>query len=683
MGIVGLLKAIKDTGASKHISDYAGQTVAIDGYSWLHKGVYCCAEELVTGVPTRRHVKYFLDRCELLLRSGVTPYVVFDGDALGSKGGKEIERAASRAKSLRAAKELVARGDRDGARALYVKAVDVTPFMAYEVILALRERKIRFVVAPYEADSQLAHLYNTGAVTAVVAEDSDLLTFGCRTLFTKMDKDGHGVEFNLDNLGTCEALDLLNWDAEMLLLWSILAGCDYLTSPRGMGIITAHRCVLKVRATSVRRRRAAAAVAAAGERAAAAPSTAPPIWKQLINHVRFGDKGKLPRGYEGLYERALLTFRHQLVFDEATQRMVPLHPLDAALIARTRSAGRDAIDISFAGTYWEPAVAAGVARGELHPETKLPFATTMEERAAAKEKEAASSSSSSKAAAAPSTARNATAAFAALFAHTGGGRARASAAAAPPPQPLRSSSMLSRKRSAAAAAQPVQSFMRLFEHRPDGAARSSSCAQPFKKPRAALAAVGAPPAKAPAAARAPARAAARLRERTRAAAAERDATTANPFLEHPPVSASASVSAAAPPARSARSSYFARVVEEPTVRIEQPRSPVVAVSAVVPQPPVEYDSESDLENLDDIKSPNVVGGARAPASAGAAASLARFMHRCPNDERAAAGVSVSVRIEESPCVEESPESVQESPQAARTVRGAGHALFRQFAFCPL
>ena len=97
MGICGLLNFVKEIGVGKHISDYAGKTVAIDGYSWLHKGVYCCAEELCTGVKTTAHVKYFLDRCALLLRFGVTPYVVFDGDALGSKGGKEVERATSRA----------------------------------------------------------------------------------------------------------------------------------------------------------------------------------------------------------------------------------------------------------------------------------------------------------------------------------------------------------------------------------------------------------------------------------------------------------------------------------------------------------------------------------------------------------------------------------------------------------
>ena len=47
---------------------------------------------------------------------------------------------------------------------------------------------VDFVVAPYEADSQLAFLASIptcrGGVSAVITEDSDLVPYGCpRTLF--------------------------------------------------------------------------------------------------------------------------------------------------------------------------------------------------------------------------------------------------------------------------------------------------------------------------------------------------------------------------------------------------------------------------------------------------------------------------------------------------------------------
>ena len=36
------------------------------------------------------------------------------------------------------------------------------------------------IVAPYEADAQLAYLYKQGIIHLVVSEDSDLLVYGCK-----------------------------------------------------------------------------------------------------------------------------------------------------------------------------------------------------------------------------------------------------------------------------------------------------------------------------------------------------------------------------------------------------------------------------------------------------------------------------------------------------------------------
>ena len=54
MGITGLLPALKSIQVVKHLKDYIGQSVAVDGYVWLHRGVYACATELATGKKTRK-----------------------------------------------------------------------------------------------------------------------------------------------------------------------------------------------------------------------------------------------------------------------------------------------------------------------------------------------------------------------------------------------------------------------------------------------------------------------------------------------------------------------------------------------------------------------------------------------------------------------------------------------------
>lgn len=43
-----------------------------------------------------------------------------------------------------------------------------------------RSAGVECIVAPYEADSQLAYLSKEGIVDLVITEDSDLLVFGCR-----------------------------------------------------------------------------------------------------------------------------------------------------------------------------------------------------------------------------------------------------------------------------------------------------------------------------------------------------------------------------------------------------------------------------------------------------------------------------------------------------------------------
>jgi exonuclease-1 len=55
MGIKGLLPFIKDAQKSTHIKEYAGKTLAIDAYVWLHLGVFSCALDLCMGNPTKRY----------------------------------------------------------------------------------------------------------------------------------------------------------------------------------------------------------------------------------------------------------------------------------------------------------------------------------------------------------------------------------------------------------------------------------------------------------------------------------------------------------------------------------------------------------------------------------------------------------------------------------------------------
>ena len=46
MGIQGLLPILKPIMEDSHVRDFAGQIVAVDAFSWLHKGAIACSYEL-------------------------------------------------------------------------------------------------------------------------------------------------------------------------------------------------------------------------------------------------------------------------------------------------------------------------------------------------------------------------------------------------------------------------------------------------------------------------------------------------------------------------------------------------------------------------------------------------------------------------------------------------------------
>lgn len=52
MGISGLLPLLRSITRKVHLAEFAGQSVAVDAYSWLHKGIYgSCAVDLFHGRP--------------------------------------------------------------------------------------------------------------------------------------------------------------------------------------------------------------------------------------------------------------------------------------------------------------------------------------------------------------------------------------------------------------------------------------------------------------------------------------------------------------------------------------------------------------------------------------------------------------------------------------------------------
>ncbi|KAF2078068.1 hypothetical protein CYY_000619 [Polysphondylium violaceum] len=336
MGIQGLLPALQPITKDIHIRSYANQRVAIDGYAWLHRGAYSCSQELCLGIPTTKYITFFMSLIEMLRSNKVTPVVVFDGGPLPNKKGKEDERLHSREEHLKKAKAYLLQGNTSQANSCYQKAVDITPRMAFNLIKELRKRKIEYIVAPYEADAQLAYLSITGQVDAIITEDSDLVAYGAPCMIFKMSKDGYGKEVRIENISSINkgGWDFMDFNLTMVRQMCILSGCDYLPSLPGMGLKTSYKLIKEHRDI-----------------------------QRVLRYLR-REKGIARDDYEKKFNNADFTFLHQRVWDPVSKTVTTVLPFD-------REYEED--EISFIGPLIDNDIAEQIAMGVIDPETREVF----------------------------------------------------------------------------------------------------------------------------------------------------------------------------------------------------------------------------------------------------------------------------------------------------------------------
>ena len=352
MGIQGLWPVLKETRENVHISDLDGTTLAVDGYGWMHRGAHACATELARGEPTTKHVRWFLRKLAKLRRHRIRAIVVFDGRALPAKSATNATRRAARDAKKLLGDQLYGEGRHEEAREAYAAAIAVTPQMVADVCAAVarhyRTADVRCIVAPYEADPQIGYLAQTGAIDGAIAEDSDLFVYDVPLLIRCFDRrrSKRSEMPGPDRAFAYRRRDIFNRrcgttgfegisESDFVLV-CCLAGCDYADSIDGVGIKTALKYVQQHREVS-------------------------PVLDALQR------KYDVPADYAARLERALLTFGHQTVLDEALGTTRHLAPLSED--ARARHGGAP----DFLGAPLESDVAVAIGRCEIHPLTLEPF----------------------------------------------------------------------------------------------------------------------------------------------------------------------------------------------------------------------------------------------------------------------------------------------------------------------
>ena len=203
------------------------------------------------------------------------------------------------------------------------------------VLHELRKENIPFLVAPYEADGQLAYLSGKGYVDWIFSEDSDMIGHGVECLIYKLEElksiKESKKESNLDFVeaklrdgklarglliqrheydSSCSTFSLQDFSNVMLAVMSVAAGCDYCSNLPGIGLVKARSIIQEEfldRGSSIDRNKT---------------PTLARVLKRL--HAESYSKVEKPSidDYMVRFLNALIAYRHPVVFDPVTAQCV-------------------------------------------------------------------------------------------------------------------------------------------------------------------------------------------------------------------------------------------------------------------------------------------------------------------------------------------------------------------------
>jgi len=306
MGIPNLLRLLRSITTRQPLSSYKGKKAGIDGYTWLHRSLYCIGDGILKNpIDISRCINFFTKKLQLLLKNEITPIFIFDGDKLPMKNIEEDKREIKRKEYLKESENMLKMNNIYGAIFKKIESFDVTPEFAYEFMKILKQYKIEYYVAPYEADAQLAYLSYINYVDFIITEDSDLIAYGCNCVLFKLgslknELSDVGEEILYENLKKSKEIRLKNFSKDKFLNFCILCGCDYLKIP-GVG-----------------------------------PKLSNEALNKFEDHNRFlgyifnknCTQGSITETIKR-YEKAFLTFRYQVVYCPIEKKMKYFHDINS------------------------------------------------------------------------------------------------------------------------------------------------------------------------------------------------------------------------------------------------------------------------------------------------------------------------------------------------------------------
>lgn len=332
-------------------------TAAIDASHWIYKACYACPEALY--YRDKMHHVYsivtnYIDNYVQLLRSyNIKLVFVFDGMKLPAKRVTHKERAERKSEARKRVEKLLAAGNAREARKHMFSCVEIKFDIVQQVMSYCKRLGIDYIVAPYEADAQLAFLANSDQCDFVITEDTDLILYGCRKIIYKLDTSGNCRLYERSRLSKCFGPRGDEVSFEKFRRICILSGCDYLKNIPSIGLQSAKKFFLMTKQDNLRL-----------------------LLPKLPSHLKSTRlAGKVTEEYIEGFIKAEEVFRHHIVYDPQTERLRPLEPYPR---------GKSARDFPLAGRMFHRVLAMELVKGKidldnLNPEADLDSSSSSSE----------------------------------------------------------------------------------------------------------------------------------------------------------------------------------------------------------------------------------------------------------------------------------------------------------------
>lgn len=244
MGIRGLNSIITrfapDSITENDIKKYNGKIFAIDCSILIYKYVHMSKLK-------NSHIIGFANRINFYLKNKITPVFVFDGVPPDAKKQVLEKRQNNRKKIQERIDELnekLKTADNkieieNEINKLQNQVVYVNRYHIEECKTFLKYIGIPYVEACGEAEKMCVYLQKINKVDYIVSDDTDTLTFGCRTVLKT------NIKNTIQEINLNDVLNNIELSYEEFVDFCILSGCDYCPFIQSIGPLTAYSLIKK------------------------------------------------------------------------------------------------------------------------------------------------------------------------------------------------------------------------------------------------------------------------------------------------------------------------------------------------------------------------------------------------------------------------------------------------------